>query len=93
MRYYVLDREEARILISHATASWLGLVEVKCRNKAPKVKRQVATVTRKQSDTNPRSCLSDPEHPPKVKYTDNSENISENISLTAPEHPPNCEIF
>ena len=40
VRYYVLDREEARILISHATASWLGLVEVKCKNKASKVKRQ-----------------------------------------------------
>ena len=88
VRYYVLDREDARILISHATASWLGLVEVKCKNKASKVKRQVATVTRKQSDTNPESCLSDPEHPPKVKYTEKSENISENISLLRPEHPP-----
>ena len=84
VRYYVLDREDARILISHATAFWLGLVEVKCKNKAPKVKRQVATVTKKQSDTNPRSCLSDPEHPPKVKYTEKSGNIS----LSKPEHPP-----
>ena len=88
VRYYVLDREEAKILISHATASWLGLVEVKCKNKASKVKRQVATVTRKHSDNNPRSCLSGPEHPPKVKYSDKSENISENISLSRPEHPP-----
>ena len=38
VRYYVLDREDARILISHATASWLRLVEVKCKKKAPKVK-------------------------------------------------------
>ena len=44
-------------------------MEVKCKNKAPKVKRQVATVTKKQSDNNPNNCLSDPEHPPKVKYT------------------------
>ena len=52
MRYYVLDREDARILISHATATWLGLVEVKCKNKAPKVTRQVATVTRKSIKDN-----------------------------------------
>ena len=75
VRYYVLDREDARILISHATASWLGLVEVKCKNKAPKVKRQVATVTRKCSKTNPESCLSDPAHPPKD-------------DISRPEHPP-----
>ena len=74
VRYYVLDREDARILISHATAAWLGLVEVKCKNKAPKVKRQVATVTRKSLKDNPSDCLSDPAHPPK-------EN-------TTPEHPP-----
>ena len=42
VRYYVVDREEARILISHATATWLGLVKVLCTNKAPKCKRQVA---------------------------------------------------
>ena len=28
VRYYVVEREDARILISHATASWLGLVKV-----------------------------------------------------------------
>ena len=43
MRYYVVDRKEARILISHATATWPGLVKVLCKNKAPKVKRQVAS--------------------------------------------------
>ena len=75
VRYYVLDREDARILISHATGYWLGLVEVKCHNKAPKVKRQVASVTKKTEKTNPESCLSGPEHPPK-------ENI------TTPAHPP-----
>ena len=47
VRYYVVEREEARILISHATATWLGLVKVLCTNKAPKCKRQVASVTRK----------------------------------------------
>ena len=47
VRYYVVDREDARIPISHATATWLGLVKVLCTNKAPKCKRQVASVTRK----------------------------------------------
>ena len=80
VRYYVLDREDARILISHATASWLGLVEVKCKNKAPKVKRQVATVIRKNSDNNEKSCLSGSAHPPKVNIqytTPNNKTVKE----------------
>ena len=47
LRFYVVEREDARILISHATATWLGLVKVLCTNKVPKCKRQVASVTRK----------------------------------------------
>ena len=47
VRYYVVEREDAWILISHATASWLDLVKVLCANKAPKCKRQVASVTKK----------------------------------------------
>ena len=47
VRYYVVEREDAWILISHATASWLGFVKVLCTNKAPKCKRQVASVTKK----------------------------------------------
>ena len=47
VRYYVVDREEARILISHATATWLGLVKVLCKNKAPKIKIQVASVSKR----------------------------------------------
>ena len=77
VRYYMVDREEARILISHATASWLGLVEVKCKNKAPKIIRQVATVTKIQSQSDKSICLSGPEHPPKEKY-----------SLATSPHPP-----
>ena len=38
VRYYVVDREEAKVLIRQATATWLGLVKVLC-NKAPKCKR------------------------------------------------------
>ena len=43
VRYYVVTREEARILISHATATWLGLVKVLYPNKVPRIKRQVAS--------------------------------------------------
>ena len=39
VRYYVVTREEARILISHATVTWLGLMKVLCPNKAPRIKR------------------------------------------------------
>ena len=47
VRYKVVEREDTLILISHATASWLDLVRVLCTNKAPKCKRQVASVTKK----------------------------------------------
>ena len=38
VRYYVVTREEARILISHATATWLGLVKVQTRHPESKGK-------------------------------------------------------
>ena len=84
VRYYVVTREEARILISHATATWLGLVKVLCPNKAPRIKRQVASVSKKASepsDSNNSNSLSGPEHPPKVKYSYNNK-------ITTPPHPP-----
>ena len=36
-----------RILICHAAAYWLGLVKVRCVNKAPRIKRQVASIDKK----------------------------------------------
>ena len=84
VRYYVVTREEARILISHATATWLGLVKVLCPNKAPRIKRQVASVSKKArelSDSSNSNSLSGPEHPPKVKYFYNNK-------ITTPPHPP-----
>ena len=75
-------REEARILISHATATWLGLVKVLCPNKVPRIKRQVASVSKKASepsDSNNSNSLSGPEHPPKVKYFSNNK-------ITTPQH-------
>ena len=84
VRYYVVSREEARILISHTTATWLGLVKVLCPNKAPRIKRQVASDSKKAtepSDSNNSNSLSGPEHPPKVKYFHNNK-------ITTPQHPP-----
>ena len=84
VRYYVVTREEARILISHATATWLGLVKVLCPNKVPRIKRQVASVSKKArepSDSSNNNFLSGPEHPPKVKYFYNN-------NITTPQHPP-----
>ena len=46
VRYYVVTREQARILISHAMATSLGLVKVLCPSKVPKIKRQVASVSK-----------------------------------------------
>ena len=87
VRYYVVTREEARILISHATATWLGLVKVLCPNKAPRIKRQVASVSKKAnepSESNNSNSLSGPEHPPKVKYFSNNK-------ITTPQHPPKAK--
>ena len=84
VRYYVVTRKEARILISHATATWLGLVKVLCPNKAPRIKRQVASVSKKASepsDSNNSNSLSGPEHPPKVKYFPTNK-------IMTPQHPP-----
>ena len=89
VRYYVVTKEEARILISHATATWLGLVKVLCPNKAPRMKRQVASVSKKAkepSESNNSSSLSGPEHPPKVKYFSNNK-------ITTPQHPPKAKIY
>ena len=84
VRYYVVTREEARILISHATATWLGLMKVQCPNKVPRIKRQVASVSKKArepSDSSNNNFLSGPEYPPKVKYFYNN-------NITTPQHPP-----
>ena len=83
VRYYVVTREEARILISHAAATWLGLMKVLCPNKVPKIKRQVASVSKKvkePSDQTNNNFLSGSQLPPKVKYT-----------ISRPQHPPKVQ--
>ena len=47
IRFYVMNTDVPRILISHAASYWLGLVKVLCDNKAPRIKRQVASIDRK----------------------------------------------
>ena len=44
IRFYVMNTDVPRILISHAASNWLGLVKVLCDNKAPRIKRQVASI-------------------------------------------------
>ena len=68
----MVTREEARILISHATATWLGLVKVLCPNKVPRIKRQVASVSKKANGppiSSNSNSLSGSQHPPKAKST------------------------
>ena len=47
IRFYVMNTDVSRILISHAASYWLGLVKVLCDNKAPRIKRQVASIDKK----------------------------------------------
>ena len=42
-----MNTDVPRILISHAASYWLGLVKVLCDNKAPQIKRQVASIDKK----------------------------------------------
>ena len=59
-------------------------MKVLCPNKAPRIKRQVASVSKKAkepSDSNNSNSLSEPEHPPKAKYFSNDK-------ITTPQHPP-----
>ena len=61
IRFYVMNTDVSRILISHAASYWLGLVKVLCNNKAPRVKRQVASIDKK-SDSEQKAVLSGPGH-------------------------------
>ena len=47
IRFYMMNTDVPRILISHAASYWLGLVKVLCDNKAPRIKRQVASIDKK----------------------------------------------
>ena len=47
IRFYVMNTDVPRLLISHAASYWLGLIKVLCDNKAPRIKRQVASIDKK----------------------------------------------
>ena len=47
IRFFMMNTDVPRILISHAASYWLGLVKVLCDNKAPMIKRQVASIGKK----------------------------------------------
>ena len=47
IRFYMMNTDVPRILISYAAAYWLGLVKVLCDNKAPWIKRQVGSIDKK----------------------------------------------
>ena len=47
IRFYMMNTDVPRILISHAASYWLGLVKVLCDNKAPRIKRQVSSIDKK----------------------------------------------
>ena len=47
IRFYMMNTDMPRILISHAASYWLGLVKVLCDNKASRIKRQVASIDKK----------------------------------------------
>ena len=49
IRFYVMNTDVPRILISHAASYWLGLVKVLCDNRAPWIKRQVASIDKKSN--------------------------------------------
>ena len=53
LKFHVLDIESPRILVCHAAAYWIGLIEVLCVNKAPK--RQVDSLTRNASQSQSHS--------------------------------------
>ena len=47
IRFYMMNTDMPRILISHAASYWLGLVRVLCDNKALRIKRQVVSIDKK----------------------------------------------
>ena len=73
IRFYVINTDVPRILISHAASYWLGLVI--CDNKAPRVKRQVASIDKK-SDFRAKS---DPFRT-STSYTRNSSQKKQTVS-------------
>ena len=49
IRFYMMNTDVPRILISYTASFWLSLVKVLCDNKAPWIKRQVASIDKKSN--------------------------------------------
>ena len=62
IRFYVMNTDVPRILISHAASYWLGLVRVLCDNKAPRIKRQVASIDFRFPISERKAVISGPVH-------------------------------
>ena len=77
IRFYVMNTDVPMILIRYAASYWLGLVRVLCDNKAPRIKRQVASIDKKSdfraksghfrtSSPNTASCSQNKQMTPKM---------------------------
>ena len=88
IRFYVMNTDVPRILISHAASYWLGLVKVLCDNKAPRVKRQVASIDKKsdfRAKSDPfRTSTSNTESSSQKKQTMSKMVTSEKVHVPSP---------
>ena len=79
IRFYVLNTDMPRILISHAASYWLGLVKVLCDNKAPRIKRQVASIDKEIQFQSKKQSFQD-------QYTKCCKQLSEETDDTKDGH-------
>ena len=79
IRFYVMNTDVPRILISHAASYWLGLVRVLCDNKAPRIKRQVASIDKKSDFRAKKRSFQD-------QYTRYGKQLSEETDDTEDGH-------
>ena len=79
IRFYVMNTDVPRILISHAASYWLGLVRVLCDNKAPRIKRQVASIDKKLRFQSEKRSFQD-------QFTKYGKQLSEETDDTEDSH-------
>ena len=79
IRFYMMNTDVPRILISHAASYWLGLVKVLCDNKAPRIKRQVASIDKKSDFRAKSESFQD-------QYTKYGKQLSEETDNTEDGH-------
>ena len=88
IRFYMMNTDVPRILISHAASYWLGLVMVLCDNKAPRVKKQVASIDKKsdfRAKSSPfRTSTSNTGSSSQKKQTTSKTVTSEKVHVPSP---------